>query len=74
MIDLQKLLASDLSKAKPDELFGGIKESELVFDSAQTWTGRLVAEARRRNIPWSQLEAETGVSKATLDRRAQRAP
>lgn len=66
--------ASDLSKATAEQLFAGIRESELVYDSAQEWTGRLVAEARRRGIPWSQLTGETKVPKATLDRRAERAP
>lgn len=71
MEDLQKLLARDLSREELPSLFKGIRDSELVFDSAQEWTGRLVAEVRRRNVPWSKLEEETGVPKATLDRRSE---
>jgi hypothetical protein len=72
---LQRLLASDLSKADLDELYEGIKASELVFDQAQVWTGRLVAELRRRpGVSWRQVEEATGVPKATLDRRAGKAP
>ncbi|MEV1295748.1 hypothetical protein [Pseudonocardia sp. NPDC049635] len=70
--DLRSLLASDLSGVEPDALYAGIRASELVFDSAQQWTGRLVAELRRREIPWSQIEAATEVPKSTLDRRAGR--
>lgn len=69
--DLQKLLTRDLSKEDLDALFKGIRDAELVFDSAQEWTGRLVAEVRRRDVPWSKLEEETGVPKATLDRRSE---
>jgi hypothetical protein len=76
LIDLQKLLASDLSKADRDTLIQGVRDSELVFDEAQTWTGRLVAELRRRSaesgdeLSWPQLEKLTGVPKGTLIRRA----
>lgn len=72
---LQRLLVSDLSKVDLDELYEGIRASELVFDQAQVWTGRLVAEVRRRpNVSWSQVEEATGIPKATLDRRAGKAP
>ncbi|MBW0090511.1 hypothetical protein I4I73_21340 [Pseudonocardia sp. KRD-184] len=75
LMNLQELLARDLSKVSLDELYQGIKESELVFDQAQVWTGRLVAEVRRRpNVSWSKVEEATGVPKATLDRRASKAP
>lgn len=75
MRNLQELLASDLSKADLEELYQGIKESELVFDQAQKWTGRLVAEVRRRpDVSWAKVVEATGVPKATLDRRASKAP
>lgn len=74
LIELQELLARDLSKVTPDELFEGIKAAELTFDQAQTWSGRLAAEARRRNISWSKLVEATEVPKATLDRRINNLP
>ena len=69
MEHLRSLLASDLSQVSDEELFRGIRESEAVQLDARTWTGRLVEEARRREIPWSQLEVATGRDKTTLDRR-----
>jgi hypothetical protein len=75
LIDLQKLLASDLSKADRDTLLQGVHDAELAFDRAQEWSGRLIAELRRRidddeEMSWPQLEKLTGVPKGTLIRRA----
>lgn len=72
--NLQELLASDLSQVTDEELFAGIKAAELTFDVAQQWSGRLVAEARSRNIPWSKLTEATGRAKSTLDRRTRHIP
>lgn len=71
MEHLRSLLAGDLSQVSDEELFRGIRESELVMVQARDWTGRLVAEVRRRDIPWSQIESATGKDKTTLDRRTQ---
>jgi hypothetical protein len=72
--NLQELLAKDLSKVSNDDLFEGIRAAELTFDKAQEWSGRLVAEAKRREIPWSQLTEATGRPKSTLDRRTKHLP
>lgn len=73
MSHLQELLASDLSKASADELADGVRESELLFDQAQVWTGRLIAELRRRgdHVPpsWAELSKLTGVPPTTLRNR-----
>lgn len=70
--DLQELLASDLSKASQERLIEGVQHAELVFDEAQKWSGRLVAELKRRgDLSWPALARLTGVSKGTLIRRAQ---
>lgn len=71
MEHLRSLLASDLSRVSVDELFRGIRESEAIQVDARAWTGRLVDEVRRRDVPWSQIESATGKDKTTLDRRTQ---
>lgn len=72
LIDLQKLLASDLSKVDQETLIRGVMDAEMVFDEAQKWSGRLIAELKRRlNLSWPVLEKLTGVPKGTLIRRAQ---
>lgn len=71
MEHLRTLLASDLSQVSDEELFRGIRESEQIQIDARGWTGRLVEEARRREIPWSRIESATAADKATLHRRAQ---
>ena len=70
-MDLQQLLASDLSKTDMDTLLAGVKDAELVFDQAQEWSGRLVAELKRRGLSWPVLAKMTGVPQTTLIRRAQ---
>lgn len=71
-MNLQQLLAGDLSKEDPATLVAGVREAELVFDKAQEWSGRLIAELRRRgDLSWPVLEKLTGVPKGTLIRRAQ---
>lgn len=74
MDNLRRLLASDLSKATDEELFAGMRDALLGLAKGREWVGRLVAEARRRDIPWSRLEGETGKRKATLDRWVGEAP
>lgn len=70
MINLQELLARDLSKVDEEELVAGIRDAELAFRKSQEWSGRLVAEMKRRDVSWSQLVALTGVAQTTLTRRA----
>ena len=70
LTDLQKLLASDLSKTDLETLLEGVKEAELVFDKAQEWSGRLVAELKRRGLSWPVLAKMTGVPQTNLIRRA----
>lgn len=72
MIDLQKLLASDLSKADREALIQGVRNAELAFDNAQQWSGRLIAVLKQHHdLSWPVLERLTGVPKGTLIRRAQ---
>ncbi|MGL5910937.1 MAG: hypothetical protein ACRCZP_13095 [Phycicoccus sp.] len=70
--DLRKLLASDLSTADPERLAAGVRAAELLFDEAQHWSGRLIAEMRRREDPpssWAKLSQLTGVPPTTLRNR-----
>lgn len=67
---LTRLLASDISKAPDEELADGIREAELAFAHSPEWTGRLVAEMKRRGVSWSELQKLTGVPQSTLGRRA----
>lgn len=72
LIDLQKLLASDLSQQDQEALIAGVKSAELTFDEAQAWSGRLVAALKQHHqLSWPVLERLTGVPKGTLIRRAQ---
>lgn len=72
LVDLQNLLASDLSKAAKETLIKGVREAEMIYDEAPQWSGRLIAELKRRlELSWPELEKLTGVSKGTLIRRAQ---
>jgi hypothetical protein len=71
---LQELLGRDLTEVDEDELLAGIRAAELVLGEAAGWSGRLVRESRRREIPWSRMESATGKSKGTLDRRARSLP
>lgn len=68
---LIRLLASDLSKADLDEIAAGIREAEMTTDRSPIWSGKLTAELRRRNVPWSRLVDLTGVPQTTLVRRVQ---
>lgn len=74
MIDLQKLLASDLSKVELETLLQGVRDSEITISDQVRWewTGKLVAQIKRQHkLSWPELERLTGVSKGTLIRRAQ---
>jgi hypothetical protein len=72
LIDLQKLLASDLSRADQETLIDGVRSAELAFDKAQEWSGRLVAALKQHHgLSWPALERLTDVPKGTLIRRAQ---
>lgn len=73
MSHLQELLGGDLSKASRDALVDGVRQAELLFDQAQVWSGRLIAELRRRgeSVPpsWAELSKMTGVPSTTLRNR-----
>lgn len=69
LIDLRELLASDLSKLPPEKLAEGVRAAELVFDEAQRWSGRLIAELRRRDMSWSEVSELTDVAPTTLRNR-----
>ena len=75
--DLRQLLDSDLSKASVQRLANGVRSAELLFDEAQEWSGRLVAELRRRDDPrtasWAQLAKLTAVAPTTLRNRVAKA-
>jgi hypothetical protein len=71
MQNLQELLAADLAAADLDAILGGIRDAEHTFDRAQEWSGRLIAELRRRDLSWSRLVTLTGLPQTTLWRRAQ---
>lgn len=71
MQNLQQLLAGDLTTAELDAILGGIRDAELTLDRAQEWSGRLIAELKRRDVSWSQLVEMTGLPQTTLWRRAQ---
>lgn len=69
--NLTELLASDLSKVDPEELLAGVRDAEMAFDKSQEWSGKLVAELKRRDLSWPVLAKLTGVPQTTLIRRAQ---
>lgn len=72
LIHVRELLGSDLSKVPEEELVAGVREAELLFDEAQEWSGRLVAELRRRSDPppsWAVLARLTKVPPTTLRNR-----
>lgn len=74
--DLRELLASDISKATVERLAAGVRAAELLFDEAQQWSGRLIAELRRREEPpasWAQLSRLTGLPPTTLRNRVAKA-
>lgn len=76
MEDLRELLAGDLSRASAERLADGVRAAELLFDEAQQWSGRLVAELRRREDPppsWATLSRLTGVPPTTLRNRVAKA-
>lgn len=70
--NLTDLLASDLTAADEETLLAGVRDAEMTFDNAQSWSGRLIAELRARDPQpsWPALERLTGVPKGTLIRRA----
>lgn len=79
MENLRALLDSDLSTATRDELEDGVRQAELLFDEAQVWSGRLIAELRRRlgeqSVPlsWAEIAKATDVPSTTLRNRVAKA-
>lgn len=71
MQNLTDLLASDLSKADDETLLAGIRDAEMTYAKAQEWSGKLIAELKRRGtLSWPAIARETGVPHPTLIRRA----
>jgi len=70
LIDLEQLLASDLTKSDMETLIKGVQQAEHVYDEAQKWSGQLVAELKRRGLSWPVLAKMTGVPQTNLTRRA----
>jgi hypothetical protein len=69
--NLVDLLASDLTTADQETLIAGVKDSEWTHDQTAEWTGKLVAELKRRgDLSWPALARLTGVPHPTLIRRA----
>lgn len=69
--NLTDLLASDLAEADEETLIAGVRDAEWMSDQAPKWSGKLIAELKRRgNLSWPAMERATGVSKGTLIRRA----
>lgn len=68
---LINLLAGDLSKADIAEIVAGVQEAEMTAERGPQWSGRLIAELRRRNLSWGELVRLTGLPQTTLVRRAQ---
>ena len=69
MIDLEQLLASDLTKSDLETLIKGVQQAEHVYDEAQKWSGQLVAELKRRGLSWPVLARMTGLPQTNLARR-----
>lgn len=69
MIDLEQLLASDLTKSDLETLIKGVQQAERVYDEAQQWSGQLVAELKRRGLSWPVLAKMTGLPQTNLARR-----
>lgn len=71
MVNLRRLLATDLSKADRERLIQGVIDAELAYDKAQEWSGRLIAALKRHHsLSWPVLARLTGVPQPTLIRRA----
>lgn len=68
---LNELSASDLSKLSDEELVEGVRSGEMAFERGPVWSGRFIAELKRRHS-WSELVELTGLKQTTLHRRAQR--
>lgn len=71
-MNLADLLAKDLTTVDPEELAAGIRDAELTGDQAPEWSGRLIAELRRRNVSWSTIVKLTGLPQTTVWRRAEK--
>ena len=67
---LNELSASDLSKVPDEDLVTGVCNAEMAIERAPAWSGRFIAELKRRHS-WSELVKLTGLPQTTLHRRAQ---
>jgi hypothetical protein len=70
MQDVIDLALSDLSTADQERLVAGVTWAESAARSGADWSGRMIAELRRRGLSWSQLVVLTGVPQTTLYRHA----
>ena len=71
MQDVIDLALGDLSTADQAQLVAGVTWAESAARSGADWSGRMIAELRRRGVSWSQLVKLTGVPQTTLFRHAQ---
>lgn len=70
LLNIEELMASDLTKQPPERLAEGVRRGELVYDQVQRWVGLLVLELRNRGMSWAEVVALTEVDQNTVRRRA----
>jgi hypothetical protein len=71
MQDVIDLALGDLSVAEQEQLVAGVIWAEAAARGGAEWSGRLIAELRRRGVSWSRLVTLTGIPQTTLFRHAQ---
>ena len=71
LTNLAELLIRDLSQVDRAALVRGIKQAELVHDSAHAWSGRLLAVLYRSGASWPEIARLTELSVTTAWRRAE---
>jgi hypothetical protein len=74
LIGLAELLRRDLSQIDPDALVQGIKQAELVHDSAPEWSGRLLAVLHWSGASWPEIARLTELSVTTVPARGSDRP
>lgn len=71
MLNIEELMASDLTAQPPERLAEGVRRGEFIYDQAQRWVGLLVLELRSRGLSWAEVVAITEVDQMTVRRRAE---
>lgn len=70
LTDLHRLVnTEDLTGLDTETLADGVRAAEFAFNHGDEWSGRFVAELRRRDVSWSKLVELTGQKQTTLHRR-----